>query len=93
MNESEIEHIFNKIFHNQPNMCFPHPVKYFKHNNYLCEVAESNTSDEGYYITVLDQYKVNLKGKPKYMYIHVHDLCTHINSLDELNDFIKNKLK
>lgn len=106
MNENEIRTIFTKVFNGKHNPIFFLPVRYFSHGEYVCEVAaaEKNSSlanhfkrirrnplcifdalftDDGFWVTVLKK-----EGKE---YVRT-DLSDHIDSLNELDNFIKQKL-
>ena len=46
MEAKEIKAVFDRTFNGMPNPIFFHPVRYFEHNGYLCEVANSASSAE-----------------------------------------------
>lgn len=46
METKEIKAVFDRTFNGMPNPIFCHPVRYFEHNGYLCEVANSASSCE-----------------------------------------------
>lgn len=46
METKEIKAVFDRTFNGMPNPIFCHPVRYFEHNGYLCEVANSASSAE-----------------------------------------------
>ena len=46
MNENEIKAVFDRTFNGMPNPIFQHPMCYFEHNGYLCEIAGSKSSAE-----------------------------------------------
>ena len=46
MNTKEIKAVFDRTFNGMPNPIFKYPVSYFEHNGYLCEVANSASSEE-----------------------------------------------
>lgn len=46
MDTKEIKAVFDRTFNGMPNPIFCHPLKYFEHNGYLCEVANSASSSE-----------------------------------------------
>ena len=46
MKAGEIKAVFDRTFNGMPNPIFCHPVEYFEHHGYLCEVAVSATGSE-----------------------------------------------
>lgn len=46
METKEIKAVFDRTFNGMPNPIFCHPLRYFEHNGYLCEVANSASSCE-----------------------------------------------
>ena len=38
-----VKYIFNKFYNGLPNPAFPHILGYFKHKNYLCEIARQKS--------------------------------------------------
>lgn len=46
METKEIKAVFDRTFNGMPNPIFCHPLRYFEHNGYLCEVSNSASSCE-----------------------------------------------
>ena len=63
MKEEEIKAVFDRTFNGMPNPIFCHPVRYFEHNGYLCEVANSASSVE-----VAREVSMNLHKTPLAMF-------------------------
>ena len=63
MEAKEIKAVFDRTFNGLPNPIFCHPVRYFEHNGYLCEVANSASSSE-----VARQVSKNLHKTPLAMF-------------------------
>lgn len=46
MKTKEIKAVFDRTFNGLANPVFCHPYKYFEHNGYLCEIANSASKAE-----------------------------------------------
>ena len=46
MKQEEIKAVFDRTFNGIPNPIFCKPLRYFEHNGYLCEVANSASNVE-----------------------------------------------
>lgn len=46
MESKAIKAVFDRTFNGLPNPIFCHPVRYFEHHGYLCEVANSASNAE-----------------------------------------------
>ena len=63
MEPNEIKAVFDRKYNGLPNPVFCHPVKYFEHNGYLCEIANSASSAE-----MAEEVRQNLHKTPLAMF-------------------------
>lgn len=105
--QRKIKKIFDAVF-KYPNPIFCHPLAYFKHKNYLCEIARSKTIRECEWgnnpfkpknpllilegLFVCDGFFITVLERVGEEFVHRTDLSGHINSKKEFNQFIYTNL-
>lgn len=99
MDSKEIKAVFDRTFNGLPNPMFCHPISYFEHNGYLCELASSASLAEMAYAVQRDLHKTPLAifnmmfaNQGLYLTVLTKDgertkFDTHINSEEELQKY------
>ena len=103
MKAKRIKRVFERFFEH-PNPIFCIPVAYFRHGDFLCELARTKSYGEVWnlsrcgYITphlIMHGLFVDnglwltvLERKDRNSYVHRHDLCAHVGSFRELNSLV-----
>lgn len=104
MNEQQIQGIFNTLF-KYPNPIYKYPIRYFQHNDYICEIAvadkpssldwrrvEKNPLNIFDGLFVSDKYWITVLKLSKDGTPERTNLSDCIDSLEQLDSFIENNL-
>lgn len=101
METKEIKAVFDRTFNGLPNPIFCHPMKYFEHHGYLCEVANSQSSAEvarqvskNLYKTPLEMFNMMFGDCGSWLTVLTMDgektsLGGHFDTEDELNQLLE----